>query len=131
MARGKSVIKTYGRGKNGKLQLKSKTVQKTTNQTKGAGVQSVLTSEKGKLAARKIQSNENIAKAKILGRSADIANIANQVGSTVRQGLGNKPVTSTAIEKINTGAGLDQVINGGAGIASNSRDDDEDNPWVE
>lgn len=144
MARGKVVTKTYKTykvpTKNGGYKYKTKvdkTVTKATNQAKGAGVQRVFKTEKGKLASQKIQSKENIAKAKILGRNTDIASITSGIASTVSSGFGKLTPQNTEQRELShvgaSNSAVEQAVNGGAVQAGNSRNDDEDDesPYID
>jgi len=145
MARGKVVTKSYktirvpkkAGGFKSKTVLDKKTVTKATNQAKGAGVQRTFTSDKAKLASQRIQSKENIAKAKILGRNTDIAAITSGLASTVSSGFGKVQPNNTEQRDLSRVGGsnsaVEQAVNGGVTQANNTRNDDEDDesPYID
>jgi len=130
----KSKVKQYNRDpKTGKL---VKTSQ-TTVSGKGADVSRALEANGQNIKPSKLGNQRELQRqqhtqnmARIAGRTSNIANAVTQLGLTTQKAIGSlKPIETNTV---NTKT-VDQLVNGGAEIASNTRDDentDDDSEWV-
>jgi len=124
----KAVVKNYGRNKKGKLVVTSKSVTKGV----GADVNTAMaargqaqTKTKGQLMSQAEQNRHAEKMAQITNKAATIQSAIGQGALTLNRAFNSMKPVQTNITNT-TPTSVQNLVNGGADQASNSRDEDEE-----